>query len=167
MEEGAPSLLIHSPHIADLGPLFAIHVTLDNLFLGMHQALRVQWRLWKKPVRRRNTQNTAYSRRQPQQHNIPSESTRLLRPITVNSTDDATDFVIEEKQDRDDQPGDYGRENPFHLQLPEPDEEDGAIRTRRLRARTYLQRLLIEITELTDVRHADEDHNTNRSSVLG
>ena len=74
--------------------------------------------------------------------------------------------MIEEKQDRDDQTRDYGREDPFHLQLPEPDEEDGAIRTRWLRARTYLQRLLIEIAEFTDVGHANENNDADRCGVL-
>ena len=83
------------------------------------------------------------------------------------SADDATYFMIEEEETSDYAPW-YDRcEDPGDGEVPEADEEGGAVGARGREAVGDGQRFLVEGGELADVRQPDEDDDGDGGRVLG
>lgn len=74
--------------------------------------------------------------------------------------------MVKEEEHGDNQAWDDGHKDPADWKVPELNEEDGPVGTRWPERGAYLQRLLVEGGKLAEVRHADEDNDTDGCGVF-
>lgn len=167
MQESAPALLINPFHLFHLDFLLSVYGDGDLFPLHMHQTLRMQRRLRQQPIRGRDPQDPTEGGGGAEEDDVPGEAAGFLGAVAVDGADNAADFVVEEEEDGDDEARDDGREDPSHGELPELDEEDGAIGIGGPEGSAYAQGGSIQTRELADMWQADEDDNADRGRVLG
>ena len=173
MEEGGPALLIDAARGDDLELYIIFVIRLldadDTLCrFGMHQRLRVEWRLREQTVSRWDAEDTAKSGGGAEQDNVPGETTGLARAVAVDGANDAANLMIEEEEDGDDEPRDDGCKDPSDGKMPELDEEGGSIGIAWSKGVVAdLQGLLVKTSKLAHMRHADEDDDGDGGGILG
>ena len=127
----------------------------------------MQWCLRKKSVGRGNTQYPTERRGGTQQNNVPGKAAGFFRAIPIDRANDTADLMVEKEENGNDEPRDDRPTYPGSWQMPELNEEGGAIRAARSESSaTDLQCLLVQRRQLAHVRQADEDDDADCGRIL-
>lgn len=97
---------------------------------------------------------------------LPSKSTWLLCPITINGAHDRAHLMVEEEQCSDDCAGQNCGQGPAKRQGPEFHNEVRSIETRGSKRSAHVECRFVKLCQFTNVPQCNEDDNSDGSCMF-